>query len=211
MGDEVKQLIDQDFSTIKIPRLTWDKKGKKEENQNTLDSLLKPCLPLMWYYIDVFQDYNNFNEENEELMKFIPDGQDDAAKIVMENGKFFQIWKEKMDGDKYHYQTDIGLPCLSCPTKGDCSTIEVILDGDVKKEFDFFGGKYKKTADLCDGKCTWDQIADCSSNSLRYSDSLNVWVFKSIYIANGYIRTVQDVPCPTVANIFEYNSGIKGD
>merc|ERR1712062_170617 len=87
--DEVKKLIDQDFSTIKIPRLTWDKKGKKEENQNTLDSLLKPCLPLMWYYIDVFQDYKNFNNKNEELMKFIPAGQDDAAKIVMENGNFF--------------------------------------------------------------------------------------------------------------------------
>ena len=134
--DEVKRLIDQDFSTIKIPRLTWDKKGKKEENQNTLDSLLKPCLPLMWYYIDVFQDYNNFNDENEELMKFIPAGQDDAAKIVMENGKFFQIWKDlslQMYADEYHdhrvlLQTDIGLPCLSCPTKGDCSTIEVILE-----------------------------------------------------------------------------------
>merc|ERR1712062_728926 len=77
--DEVKQLIDQDFSTIKIPRLTWDKKaflkGKKEENQNTLDSLLKPCLPLMWYYIDVFQDYNNFtyhaHTDNDKLDEFL--------------------------------------------------------------------------------------------------------------------------------------------
>merc|ERR1712038_1725497 len=65
--DEVKLLIDQDFNTIKIPRLAWDKKGKKEENQNTLDSLLKPCLPLMWNYVDIFQgDYTN-----EELLKFI--------------------------------------------------------------------------------------------------------------------------------------------
>merc|ERR1712038_1883654 len=159
MGDEGKQLIDQEFSTIKIPRLTWDKKGKKEENQNTLDSLLKPCLPLMWYYIDLFQDYKNFNYKNEELLKFIPDGQEDAAKIVMENGKFFQIWKEIEDGGKdYYLKSDIGLPCLSCPTKGDCSTIKVILDGDVEKEFANFGGKYKKiTTFLCDGKCIWQK------------------------------------------------------
>merc|ERR1719510_2467881 len=84
--DEVKQLIDQDFSTIKIPRLTWDKKGKREENQNTLDSLLKPCLPLMWYYIDLFQDYNDFhkhhaytdNDKLDELLKFIPEYEEDA-------------------------------------------------------------------------------------------------------------------------------------
>ena len=44
---EVGKVIDE-FKAIKIPRMTWDKKSKKEENQNTLDSLLKPCLPLMW-------------------------------------------------------------------------------------------------------------------------------------------------------------------
>jgi len=198
--DEVKKLIDQDFSTIKIPRLTWDKKGKKEENQNTLDSLLKPCLPLMWYYIDLFQDYKNLNAKNEELLKFIPDGKEDAAKIVMENGKFFQIYKEIEDGGKdYRLEWDIGLPCLSCPTKGDCSTIEVILDGDVKNECDFLGGKYKKTTDLYNGKCEW---AHCSERTtLRYNNCENTWLFEH-YL--GYIRTVQDVPCPTVADIFEY-------
>merc|ERR1712062_821493 len=208
--DEVKQLIDQDFNTIKIPRLTWDKKGKKEENQNTLDSLLKPCLPLMWYYIDVFQDYKNISYNNEhtdidkldEFLNFIPDGQDDAAKIVMENGKFFQIWKEKTYGDRYQLQRIF--PCLSCPTKGDCSTIEVILDGDVKKECGFLGGKYKKTTYLFNGKCVWAQIPDGVNVLRRPYEDENVWELRhnSVY---GYIRTVQDVPCPTVANIFEYD------
>jgi len=168
---------------------------------------------LMWYYIDVFQDYKNISYNNEhtdidkldEFLNFIPDGQDDAAKIVMENGKFFQIWKEKGYGDKYHYQTDIGLPCLSCPTKGDCSTIEVILDGDVKKgkAWDFLGGKYKKTTDLYNGKCIWKQIA--GDAEICYGE--NVWVFEitKSELTSTYIRTAQDVPCPTVANIFEYD------
>merc|ERR1712079_933287 len=98
---------------------------------------------------------------------------------AMENGKYFQIWKEKANGDKYHYQTDIGLPCPSCPTKGDCSTIEVILelDGDaIKKECDFLGGKYKKITKLYDGKCIWVQIADPKA-ILRYNDFENAWVF----------------------------------
>merc|ERR1711988_1260657 len=109
----------------------------------------------MWYYIDLFQDYKNLHFTNEEFMKFIPDGKEDAAKIVMENGKFFQIWKEEAYRDYYYLQSDTGLPCRSCPTKGNCATIEVILDGDVKKECDFLGGKYKKKTDLSGGKCEW--------------------------------------------------------
>merc|ERR1711879_287254 len=175
-----------------------------------------------WYYIDLFQDYKNFNDNVDKILKFIPDGQDDAAKIVMENGKFFQIWKDlslQMYADEYHdqtklLQTDIGLPCLSCPTKGDCSTIEVILDGDVKKKFDFFSGKYKKTTDLYDGKCIWAQIENCDC-TLRYYGGENVWAFERRYrygaMSDRFLRTVQDVPCPTVANIFEYKSVRTGD
>merc|ERR1712062_96357 len=110
--------------------------------------------------------------------------------------------------------------CPSCPTKGDCSTWEVILelDGDaIKKECDFLGGKYKKITKLYDGKCIWVQIADPKA-ILRYNDFENAWVFgydknyldmlfecpRYLFYAH-YIRTVQDVPCPTVVNIFEYN------
>ena len=97
---EVGKVIDE-FNAIKIPRLTWDKKGKKEENQNTLNSLLKPCLPLMWNYIDIFHSLNindsSFtvvNEVSEELLKFIPNGGlEDAAKIDLENGESIYVWK----------------------------------------------------------------------------------------------------------------------
>merc|ERR1711879_696565 len=147
-------------------------------------------------------------DESEELMKFLPDGQEDAAKIVLENGKFFQIWKEKANGDEYHYQTDIGLPCLSFPTKGDCSTIEVILDGDVKK-FYFLVGKYKKTNVLYNGKCVWARY----QGIINHGKVINVWVFGLFKFGSARdfcIRTVQDVPCPTVANIFEYDPEMKG-
>lgn len=196
---QVKQIIDEDFSTIKIPRLTWDKKGKKEENQNTLDSLLKPCLPLMWHYIDIFKG----DSTNEELLKFLPDGQEDAAKIVLENGQTVQLWKENEC-----LQSDIGFPCTSsilCP-KGNCSTIELLLDGVVKKEWGVLAGsKYKKETGLYNGKCHWSQIP-VTGRGIWYNKEKNVWEigYPGDRIREGWIRTVKDVPCPTSDNQFEY-------
>ena len=93
---EVGKVIDE-CNANKIPK----KKGKKEENQKILNSLLKPCLPLMWNYIDIFRSLNindsSFtvvNEVSEELLKFIPNGGlEDAAKIDLENGESIYVWK----------------------------------------------------------------------------------------------------------------------
>ena len=109
---QVGKVINE-FNAIKIPRLTWDKKGKKEENQNTLNSLLKPCLPLMWNYIDIFRSLNindsSFtvvNPVSEGLLKFIPNGgQEQAAKIVLKNGKSINVWR-----------SDEQIFCLAVPT-----------------------------------------------------------------------------------------------
>ena len=190
---QVKKIIDEDFSTIKIPPLTWDKKGKKEENQNILDSLLKPCLPLMWNYIDVFQDrYNSTTNNNEEFLKFIPDGQEAAAQIVLKNGQIIEVYKSN---DQMKYE------CISCQ-KGICSTIEVILDGEVKEELSFFAGKYKKKTNLCNGKSQWIQITD-ENEAIWYNQDKNVWVIGCA--DNGVITTLQDGPCPTVDFItFQY-------
>ena len=76
---EVEKVIDE-FNTIKTPYASlipvamsgmfmFDKNVlqkvidmPKEENQNTLDSLLKPCVPLMWNYINVFQEKTSLKE-----------------------------------------------------------------------------------------------------------------------------------------------------
>ena len=101
------------FNAIKIPCFTWDKKGKKEENQKILNSLLKLCLPLMWNYIDIFRSLNindsSFtvvNQVSEGLLKFIPNGgQEQAAKIVLKNGKSINVWR-----------SDEQIFCLPVPT-----------------------------------------------------------------------------------------------
>jgi len=198
---EVGKVIDE-FNAIKIPRLTWDKKGKKEENQNTLDSLLKPCLPLMWNYIDVFKG----DLKNEELLKFIPDGQEDAAKIVLENGKTLDVWKT--DDQIYSGQV-----CISC-AKGGCRTIEVISDlklsdwqliWTLKEDDDVYihlvVGRYEKVTSLYNGRCQWVRLDKIRGTKISYDNDKNVWGI-------GYdLRTVQDVPCPSVANEFEYYYG----
>jgi len=191
---EVGKVIDE-FNAIKIPRLTWDKKGKKEENQNTLDSLLKPCLPLMWNYIDVFKG----DLKNEELLKFIPDGQEDAAKIVLENGQTLDVWKTDD-------QINSGPVCIYC-AKGGCRTIEVILDGDMEKSWfiQYVVGRYEKVTSLYNGKCQWARLLDDNCVKIFYDNDKNVW--KIGYNYDYSLRTVQDVPCPSVANEFEYYYG----
>merc|ERR1712062_378207 len=190
---EVGKVIDE-FNAIKIPRMTWDKKGKKEENQNTLDSLLKPCLPLMWNYIDVFKG----DSMDEELLKFIPDGQEDAAKIVLENGQTLDVWKTD---DQIR---NLGPVCISC-AKGGCRTIEVIIDGDMEKNINWmfkYSGKYQKVTSLYNGKCQWAGPA-----KIYYDNDKNVWKIGYDYGYRDSLRTVQDVPCPSVANEFGYYYG----
>jgi len=188
---EVGKVIDE-FNAIKIPRLTWDKKGKKEENQNTLDSLLKPCLPLMWNYIDVFKG----DSMDEELLKFIPDGQEDAAKIVLENGQTLDVWKTD---DQIR---NLGPVCISC-AKGGCRKIDVIIDGGMEKNLgSYVVGRYEKVTSLYNGKCQWVGL-DARGTKISYDNDKNVW--KIGYDYDYELGTVQDVPCPSVANEFEYN------
>merc|ERR1712062_611600 len=198
---EVGKVIDE-FNAIKIPRMTWDKKGKKEENQNTLDSLLKPCLPLMWNYIDVFKG----DLKNEELLKFIPDGQEDAAKIVLENGQTLDVWKTD---DQIR---NLGPVCISC-AKGGCRTIEVIIDGGMVKysrvSLGDLNGKYRKVKSLYNGKCQWERLDD-NCVKIFYGNDKNVWKIGYYGTQYSYLRTVQEVPCPTFANEFEYVSKWQG-
>ena len=66
------------------------------------------------------------------------------------------------------------------------------------------------------GKCHWSHIAD-KDCGIWYNKEINVWEIGlghneiapkkfDINDGYGYIRTVQDGPCPTVANTFEYRN-----
>ena len=59
----------------------------KDKNQNLLDSLLKYGLPLMWHYKELFC---NEPKDSKELLQFIPEGEEDAAKILMANGQWIK-------------------------------------------------------------------------------------------------------------------------
>merc|ERR1712062_202601 len=88
------------------------------------------------------------------------------------------------------------------------------MGGDVKKEIGgvnrisngtAIGGKYKKTTSLLPGNrnCVW--MNSMSKFYITYNDDENVWEIGLFTdFTRVLIRTEQDVPCPTVANLFEY-------
>ena len=55
-----------------------------------MDSLLKYGLPLMWHYKEVFC---HEPKDSKELLQFIPEGEEDAAEILMASGQWIKIWK----------------------------------------------------------------------------------------------------------------------
>ena len=147
----------------------------------------------MWNYIDVFKGDLKYKE----LLKFIPDGQEDAAKIVLENGQTLDVWKTD---DQIR---NLGPVCISC-AKGGCRKIEVIIDGDLEiSENARVDHRYQKVTSLYNEKCRWTQKDYRLGSELLYEGrGQNVWLIKQF--DTPYIRIVQDMPCPTVANTFEY-------
>ena len=95
--------------------------------------------------------------------------------------------------------------CIYC-ARGGCRTIEVILDGDMEKSwfFPYVVGRYEKVTSLYNGKCQWVRLDEIRGTKISYDNDKNVW---KIGYLGDYLRTVQDVPCPTVANTFEYRYG----
>ena len=67
------------------------KKLEKDKNQNLLDSFLKYGLPLIWHYNKVFCEEP---KDSQELLQFIPEGEKDAAQILMTNGQWINVWKD---------------------------------------------------------------------------------------------------------------------
>ena len=64
--------------------------AEKCKNQDILDSLLKVCLPMIWHRFEIFRE----NHKNQKMLKFVPEGQNDAAMIRFDDKTNIMIWKE---------------------------------------------------------------------------------------------------------------------
>ena len=87
-------LILEEFEKIEDDPNWWQRmvnnaKSKSDE-QYVLDGLLKVALPIIWYHNDLFQvkDYRD-----KDMLKYIPDGKEDAAEILLEGRWPIRVWK----------------------------------------------------------------------------------------------------------------------
>ena len=67
--------------------------GEKARTQNILDVLLKNTLPLIWHQIELFKSSLNFDKT---LLKYVPEGEDDAVSIYLEKKWNILVWKEEV-------------------------------------------------------------------------------------------------------------------
>ena len=69
------------------------KKGQQsqKQEQDVLDGLLKATLPIIWDHHEVFKvkRYRDL-----EMLKYLPDGEEDSAEILLEGKWPIRVWKE---------------------------------------------------------------------------------------------------------------------
>ena len=53
------------------------------------------CLPTVWHYNPIFKD-----SDTRKMLEYLPEGEDDAARITLEPGVDINVWKED-DGKKH--------------------------------------------------------------------------------------------------------------
>ena len=89
---DLKQVIAA-FDKLEIPMMKTilgQGAAEKCKNQDILDSLLKVCLPMIWHRFEIFRE----NHKNQKMLKFVPEGQNDAAMIRFDDKTNIMIWKE---------------------------------------------------------------------------------------------------------------------
>ena len=89
---DLDQLIEE-FEKVQIPfwkRLLGQSQTEQSRNQDTIDPLLKTCLPMIWHRFDVFRGHHG----NQKLLKYIPEGRNDAALLRFEGRTTISVWKE---------------------------------------------------------------------------------------------------------------------
>ena len=64
---------------------------KKSKEQDVLDQVLKAALPIIWYQNELFKA-KNYDDKN--MSKYLPDGEENAAEILLEGKWPMMIWKK---------------------------------------------------------------------------------------------------------------------
>ena len=95
---EVKELLNETkaFKIALSKKILMQGSNEQKTNQDLLDSVLRVCVPLMWHYVPDFQR----SADDPELLKFIPEGCNDASTIALENGLNIKLWKEGFKSPK---------------------------------------------------------------------------------------------------------------
>lgn len=88
---DVDDLLDA-FYTIKVTYSTILARKSNTgqiQNQQTLDPLLRACLPIIWTVLS----QETTGSEIESLLRYVPEGIEDASKITAGNS-YFMLWKD---------------------------------------------------------------------------------------------------------------------
>ena len=87
-------IILEEFEKIEDYPNWWQRKvnkaKSKDDEQDVLDGLLKTALPIIWHQNEMFklQNYKDLN-----MVKYLPDGKEDAAEILLEGKWPIRVWK----------------------------------------------------------------------------------------------------------------------
>lgn len=115
-----------------LVKLALDNRIKE---QNTLDSLLKTSLPMIWHHIDIFK---NEDHKSKEILKYVPEGKEDCCEIVLERKWPIKVWKEKKYLDKLDSSNYDSLFCLKCEVQDGCQlSIKEISNQTIFKSISF--------------------------------------------------------------------------
>ena len=88
-------IILEEFNKIEEKPSLWQRKvnkaKSKSEEQDVLDGLLKAALPIIWHHHELFKvrDW-----DDRDMTKYLPDGNEDAAEILLEGKWPIRIWKQ---------------------------------------------------------------------------------------------------------------------
>ena len=95
MWHDVRELLDafyqdQSAKTV-LQKMRWNKrKLEKQANQDLLDKLLKFSTPIMLLYVEDLQTM-----EEKDILRYIPEGIDDAIILKLDENVVIKIWKDE--------------------------------------------------------------------------------------------------------------------
>ena len=101
MWHDVREMLDafyqdQSAKTI-LQKMRWNKrKLEKQANQDLLDKLLKFSTPIMLFYVEELQTM-----EEKDILRYIPEGIDDALILKLDENVVIKIWKDETEKNDY--------------------------------------------------------------------------------------------------------------